>query len=105
MTMPFLDFDRDCNLPVAGKAPRSRHASRSGAVRAAKDRGALSVAYVQLLRVAGPRSDHEAAKALGREVSSINSTRNGLGDLIEASDQYEQTPYRTKRTRWQLRAV
>lgn len=98
----FLDFDRDVNLPVVGKTPRSRHAGASGALRAAKDRGALSVAYLNLLRATGPRSDHEAAAALGRLVSSINSTRAGLKDLIVASDEFEQTQWNTRRTRWMV---
>lgn len=100
MTQPSLDWD--VNLPISGKAVRSRHASATGAHRAAIDRGALSVAYLNLLRAAGPLSDHAAARALGRETSSINSTRNGLGNLIVASDQFENTPFRTKRTRWMV---
>lgn len=100
MTQPSLDFT--AQLPIAGKTPRSRHHSHSGAVRAAKDRGQLSVAYLQLLRVAGPLSDHEAAHALGRLVSSLNSTRNGLGDLIVDSGEVEITPWHTKRTKWGL---
>ncbi len=95
-------FDWTANLPIAGKTPRSRHASHSGAQRAAIDRGALSVAYLELLRATGPLSDYQAAAALGRLVSSINSTRNGLGDLIEDSGEYEPTPFGTKRTRWRL---
>lgn len=100
MTDGWLNFDADVRLPVSGKTPRTRHASASGARRAAIDRGALSVAYLELLRVAGPLSDHAAAKALGRETSSINSTRNGLGDLIVDSGQYESTSWGTKRTKW-----
>lgn len=100
---PLLDWDADASLPVAGRSPRSRSASHSGAVRASTDRGTLSVAYLNLLRVAGPRSDQEAAKALGRETCSINSTRNGLGDLVVASDQFEHTPFNTRRVRWQVK--
>ena len=96
-------FDWSANLPVAGKSPRSRHASASGAQRAATDRGALSVAYLELLRATGPLSDYQAAAALGRLVSSINSTRNGLGELVEDSGQYEETPFGTKRTKWRAR--
>jgi hypothetical protein len=96
-------FDPSAALPVSGKTPRSRHASASGAQRAAIDRGALSVAYLNLLRATGPLSDHAAAKALGRETSSINSTRNGLGDLVIDSGEYEQTAFGTKRTKWQAR--
>lgn len=97
------DLQLELSLPIAGRTPRSRHASRSGAVRAAKDRGALSAAYLQLLRVAGPLSDFEAAAALGRLVSSINSTRNGLNHLVVPSDQVEDTPWGTKRTKWMVR--
>lgn len=103
MTQPSLDWNADVRLPIAGKTPRSRHASSTGANRAATDRGALSLAYLALLRSIGPLSDHQAAKALGREVSSINSTRNGLGDLIEDSGEYETSEYGTKRIRWGVR--
>ena len=95
---PFLDF----SLPIAGRSPRSRHASRSGSVRAAVDRPLLSRQYLELLRATGPRSDFEMAAALARPLSSICSTRNGLKDLIVASEEYEETPWRTKRTRWQV---
>lgn len=100
MMQPSLDLT--VALPVAGLSPRSRAASYSGAVRAAKDRGALSVSYLALLRVAGPLSDYEAAHSLGRLVSSICSTRNGLQGLIVASDQYESTDWGTRRTRWMV---
>jgi len=100
---PTFDWDTDVRLPVAGKTPRTRHASATGARRAAIDRGKLSCAYLELLRVVGPLSDHAAAKALGREVSSINSTRNGLGDLIVDSGEYELTQWQTKRTKWGVR--
>jgi hypothetical protein len=103
MTQPILDWDADARLPINGKTPRSRHASASGAQRGAIDRGALSVAYLNLLRATGPLSDHAAAKALGRETSSINSTRNGLGDLVVDSGEYEQTAFGTKRTKWGVR--
>lgn len=100
MSEPTFDWNADVNLPISGKTPRTRHSSATGARRAAIDRGALSVAYVNLLRAVGPLSDHAAAKALGREVSSINSTRNGLGNLIEDSGDYELTQWQTKRTKW-----
>lgn len=99
MNQPQLDF----SLPVSGRTPRSRHASSSGARRASIDRGALSVAYIALLKATGPLSDHQAAHALGRLVSSINSTRAGLGELIVASGEYEETHWRTKRTKWGVR--
>jgi hypothetical protein len=103
MEQPRLDWNADVNLPINGKTPRTRHASATGARRAAIDRGALSVAYVNLLRATGPLSDHAAAKALGRETSSINSTRNGLGALIVDAGTYEETAFGTKRTQWKVR--
>ncbi len=99
---PYLDFDADVNLPVAGRSPQARHSSHSGAVRASRDRGALSVAYLQLLRVTGPLSDQEAAAALGRQLSSVNSVRNGLRHLVEPSDQWEVTPWNSRRVRWRV---
>lgn len=93
------------SLPIAGRSPRRRHASHSGAVRASKDRGALSAAMLNLLRAVGPQglSDHEMATALARPLSSMNSCRNGLGDLIEESGNYELTDFGTQRTRWRVR--
>lgn len=100
MTQPMLDFT--VQLPISGKTPRSRHASATGAQRAARDRGAVAVAYLALLRACGPLSDQAAAKALGRETCSINSTRNGLGELVIDSGDYEETAWGTKRTKWTL---
>lgn len=102
MSQPEFDFIGaiNMNLPVSGKAPRQRHASASGAITAAKGRPELALQYLALLKAAGPLSDHAAAKALGREISSINSTRNGLGPLVVDSGTYEETAFRTKRTKW-----
>lgn len=97
-----LDFDRDVNLPVSGRTPRARQASATGAQRAAKDRGAVTLAYVALLREMGPLSDHEAARMLGRLVSSINSVRNGLGARVVPSGEHENTEWGTRRVRWRL---
>lgn len=99
MTQPIIDWDRDVNLPIAGRSPRSRHASATGAQRAAKDRGALSLAYLSLLRLK-PLTDHEAAAALGRYPGSICSTRNGLGRFVVDSGEYQVTDFGTKRTLW-----
>lgn len=101
MTQPALDFT---SLPISGRAPRQRHSSHSGAVQAMSHRGALSVAYLTLIRTAGPLSDQAAAKALGVEVSSVNSTRAGLGALVEDAGTYEVKTWAnggtTKRTQW-----
>lgn len=90
-------------LTISGRTTPARHASASGARKASKDRPLLAVAYVELLRRVGPMSDHEAAKALGREVSSINSTRNGLGNKIVPSGVFEATTWGTKRVCWRVR--
>lgn len=100
--MTQLNFDIKPNLPIAGKTPRTRHASATGAMRAAVDRPILAMAYLALLRTVGPLSDQAAAKALGRETCSINSTRNGLGDRVVDSGQYEETAWGTKRTKWRV---
>ena len=100
---PAFPWDADVNLPISGKTPRSRHASATGARRAAIDRPSLSVAYLELLRAVGPLSDHAAGKALGRLHTSINSTRNGLGELVIDSGEVEHTEFGTSRTKWRVR--
>src|SRR5688572_33067214 len=98
---PSLDWSSDVNLPVSGRTPAARHAGSSGAQRAAKDRPMLAVAYLELLKSAGSQglSDFEAAKALGRQVSSLNSTRNGLGDLVVPSGSFQVSEFNTRRCR------
>lgn len=103
MRQAALDWSADVTLPVAGRSPQARHASATGAQRAVKDRGALAVAYLELLKTAGPLSDPQAAHALGRQISSICSTRNGLGDLVVESGEYEITAWNTKRVKWRAR--
>jgi hypothetical protein len=103
MTQPGFNWSGDVNLPVRGKTPRVKHAGAMGAQVAAKTRGKLAEDYLRLLETQATVrgwSDYEAALTLGRLVSSICSTRNGLGDLIEETGGYEETPFRTKRTRY-----
>jgi hypothetical protein len=108
MTQPVFDFttlyDVSVTLPVSGETPIAQHCSSYGAQVAARSRGALATAYLQLLASAGHEglSDDEAANALGRRLSSINSTRNGLGDLIVPSGSVEKTEFGTRRARWTL---
>jgi hypothetical protein len=104
MSQLAIDWTRDCSLPVSGRSVQARHSSSTGAMRAVKDRGQLVVAYLNLLAIAGPRgmSDFEAAAALGRQVSSLCSTRNGLRKLVTPSGSFEATPFGTRRTRWTL---
>ena len=100
-----IDWDRDASLPVQGRTVQARHSGSTGAQKAAKDRGPLAIAYLEMLKQAGPQglSDFEAAKALGRMISSMCSTRNGLGDLVVASGSYEITTFRTRRCRYTVR--
>lgn len=104
MTQGRIDWDAEVRLPVRGRSPQARHAGATGAQFAAKHRGQLAKAYLDLLAIAGPRgmSDFEAADALGRLVSSICSTRNGLKLLIVPSGSFEETRYGTKRARYVL---
>lgn len=85
MTQPRIDWDRDVSLPVSGRTTQARHASATGAATASKTRGRLSVAYRDLLIACGPLSDHEAARLLGRQVSSgeLNPERVGRADSAE----------------------
>jgi hypothetical protein len=102
MTQPGLDWDRDVSLPVSGRSSAARHAGATGAQQAVRGRGAVTLAYVALLRQMGPLSDHEAAKLLGRQVSSVNSIRNGLADRVRPSGAYQDTEFGTRRVRWEL---
>lgn len=103
MTQSSLNFAQDVNLPISGRSPRARQASRTGAVRASGDRPVLTMAYLALLRTLGPMSDQAAAEALGRGVSSINSIRHGLGEQVVDSGQWERSTFGTRRTKWMVK--
>jgi hypothetical protein len=104
MNQPAFDWSKDVTLPVSGKTVQARHAGATGAQAAVRTRGALLVAYLNLLAIAGERgmSDVEASDALGRPISSICSTRNGAGDLVVPSGSFETTKWGTRRTRFTL---
>lgn len=104
MTQPGFNWSSDVSLPVAGRTPAAKLASATGAQVAARTRGAVSLAYRRLLMEVGPLSDYEAARALGRAVSSINSTRGGWGDHVVPMGEPERTSFGTQRTRWGWRA-
>lgn len=87
MTLPLLDL-AERPLPIAGRTPRARHASASGAEIAQRTRGSLQRRYLELLRD-GPRADFEAEAALGCMRSSICSTRNALIDAGLVTDAEE----------------
>ena len=72
------------SLPFSGSTPISRHRSAQAAQAASSTRVTKSMTYLQLLSEAGENglSDHEAAKATGWPLSSINSIRNGCGPMV-----------------------
>lgn len=98
--MTQLGLNWSAELPIAGRSPQAQHASSTGAVQASRSRGTVSLQYRKLLIEAGPLSDPEAARVLGRQLSTICSTRNGWGQHVVASGQYEQTDFGTKRVKW-----
>src|SRR5262245_52989701 len=95
-----IDWSRDCSLPISGRTPEARHAGATGAAAAVKRRGELALRYRQLLVEAGPHSDDEAAHVLGVLPRSICSTRNGWGERVVPSGQFEATAFNTRRVRW-----
>lgn len=103
MTQPSLFT----SLPVHGRSPAARHASHSGAVYASKARGQQTLTYLALLERCGALSDHESARMMACGVSSINSIRAGLGELVEACG-YQVVTWpdgrQTKRTKWRKRS-
>lgn len=101
MEQQAIDFSRDVNLPVAGRTPHARHASATGAAFAGERRGKVALEYRSLLKAAGPLSDDEAARALGKRLSSICSTRNGWGSRVVPSGSFETTEFGTRRVKWQ----
>ena len=68
-------------LPFAGITPLSRHTSHAGAEDAAPRALPQTIRYMAALRQHGGLTDHEAAKVLGLERSSINARRS---DLVKA---------------------
>lgn len=103
MTLPLLDL-AERPLPIAGRTPRARHASASGAEIAQRTRGTLQRRYLELLRD-GPRADFEAEAALGCMRSSICSTRNSLvqAGYVEDAEEYVVNPASGARgERWRL---
>ena len=76
--------------PYGGLPPHQKHSttSRQAAVDQLPHLGRLQRAYYEVLREAGRRgaTDHEAATALGRPLSSINARRNELRQLGLVAD-------------------
>lgn len=90
------------SLPFSGSTPISRHRSAQAAEAASHTRGRRTLEYLALLDRVGENgvTDHDAARMLGLPLSSINSIRNGCGELIAPSDLEGLSPYGRKVTRW-----
>lgn len=93
------------SLPFSGRTPISRHHSAQAAHQAAEKRGRKTLEYLELLAKVGEAgvTDHDAARMLGVPLSSINSIRNGCGELVAPSDREGLSPYKRKVTCWKRR--
>lgn len=94
------------SLPFSGSTPISRHRSAQAAQKAAEKRGRKTLEYLELLARVGVDGicDHDAARMLGVPLSSINSIRNGCGELVIPAEGEGLSPYGRKVTRWRRRA-
>jgi hypothetical protein len=100
------------SIPFAGRTPRSRHASYTGAQSVVHTWTARQSAYLQVLENAPGLNDYEAAAILHFPVSSINSVRNALNKHVQrivscGFDEHRFVdssgkPRVTRRTRWRL---
>lgn len=93
------------SLPFSGVTPIARHHSYEAAVDASKTRGKRTREYLDLLEKVGTGgiTDHQAAQMLGLPLSSVNSIRNGCGDLVVPSDEEGLSPFGKKVTKWRRR--
>jgi len=103
MTQSAFDWTAT-SLPISGRTVEARHASASGAAAERDRRGRFALVYRQLLIEAGPLSDVEASRITGRAISTLCSTRNGWGDRVLPSGQFETARFKdgrtTKRVKW-----
>lgn len=99
--MPYLDS----GLPFSGVIQVSRHASATGAKAAEASRSRKTREYLQLLEERGALSDHAVAALMGWGLSSVNSIRNGVAELVETDgfDAQQVGRKHTKRTRWRVK--
>ncbi len=113
-----FDFSRDVNerpraggrtrtgLPWSGRTAISRHRSAQAAQQASATRVTKTMQYIALIEKYGRVgiSDHQASKAMGWPLSSVNSIRNGCAGLVEANpDQFGVSPWKRPVTLWRKR--
>jgi len=103
MTQPAFNWSREASLPVSGRTPLSRQCSAKAAQQASRTRGPKTREYLALLAQIGAHgvTDHDAARMLGLPLSSINSIRNGCGELVTAAGE-GRSPYGRAATRWRI---
>ena len=91
-------------LPFGGEEPIARHASWTGAEKAAEGRKAQTARYIKALVSEGPLTDVQASARTGLPLSSVCSIRNGLGPCVRSQGQPERVSWgsgrTTLRTRW-----
>ena len=63
-------------VPFSGRSAQSRHHSHRAAERVRGKDGTRGARYLDLLKQAGPKSDHQAAEALHVPLSTVNGIRN-----------------------------
>lgn len=99
--MPFTDQ----GLPFSGRDRDARHASWTGSQAAAATRAGKTQRYLELLQTHGPLSDHAVAALTGWGLSSVNSIRSGVEELVvaEGFDTAQFGTRTTRRTRWRLK--
>lgn len=92
-------------LPFSGRTPLTRHASYSGAVAAAETRAGKTQRYLELVGQYGPISDHGVAALTSWGLSSVNSIRNGVRELLEevGHSEHRHEGRKTYRTLYRLR--
>ena len=91
-------------LPFSGSTSLSRHASHSGAVKAAEQRPSQTARYVTWLTNRGEGTDAQAEAELRMPRYSVCSIRNSLlkRGRIEAV-RVEVTNWGTRHTVWRMR--
>lgn len=97
----------EVGLPFSGNALEARHASYTGARAAEVRRAGKTKAYLALLASHGALSDQAVAALTNWPLSSVNSIRNGVGELIRpyGFDEAHVGSRITRRTRWRLRTT
>lgn len=91
------------SLPFQGIEPMSRHCSWSGARSAEPRAGSQALKLLLLYREQGPKTDHDAAEALGLPLATICARRGFLvRKKFVAAVGSQPGPFKTRNTLWGL---